>query len=62
MRVVCLVAGIAVLWASTVLASGVALHAGYLVVLSLQRIRRRAMVERGPLPALECMALCAILA
>ena len=60
--VVGLVTGIAVLRSSAVLVSGVALHAGYLFVLPPQRIRRRAMIERGSLPALECVALRAILA
>ena len=62
LAVVRLVACVAVLWGSTVLVSGVALHTGYLLVFPLQRISRRAMIECGSLPALECVVLCAILA
>jgi hypothetical protein len=60
--VVLLVARVAVLWGSAVLVPRVALHAGYLLVFASQQIGRRSMIESGAPPALECVALCAILA
>ena len=60
--VIDLVAGVAVLRGSAVLISGVALHAVCLLVQALQRICRRIMGKRSPLPAFEGVALCAVLA
>ena len=62
MRVIRLVAGPAVLRGSTVLVSGMALCAVYLLVFTPQRIGSQTVIKGGPLPALEGVALDAVLA
>ena len=62
MSIVRLVTGVTILRGPGVLVTRVALCTGCLPVFPTQWIRRRAMVECGPLPALERVALRAILA
>ena len=58
--VVGLVAGVAILRGPGILVLYVALYAGYLLVLSPQRIRSGTVVERGTSPAAGRMTFCTV--